>query len=206
MAVLERLQSELVGLGFDAAREGQVLAEGRALAAHHDGHAQVGPAAGHAGGDAEQSAKQRNRIGRGHVFRGDDEMPADDVAGLMRHDADHFVGVVRLEQQPGEDHHVVAGGGEGVDFVVHHHVQMDLRGVEAAGDQHRPREGVERHADLGVVEHRALGAGLAPATAPACTNEARTIRAQQGDAGHKRAHDRARGRGDSGPCESGRSR
>ena len=120
-------------------------------------------AAGDADGDAGQDADDRLDGAVFQLFLLAGEMAAGDVTGLVRDDADHFVGRLGFGQQAGVDEDLHAVGDEGVDPLVVDDVDLHRRGIEPGGGEDRVGIGAQGRLDLGVADQAGaarLGGGL----------------------------------------------
>ena len=125
----QKLQRDLVGGGFLDAAELVELALGNGLAKPHRRHAGLSRARHH-GGNAHHHRQQHGDGGFFHAGFAADQMPRLDVAGLMRHHADQFIGGLGRQQDAREYEDIfaaIAERGKGVHFGIAH--QPDLGGV-----------------------------------------------------------------------------
>ena len=147
LVAFRKLQARLVGRRFLLPPLGQQRAHDHLVAAEHDalaGAAEVacavaaGDAAGNHQADAEDLRQQRARLVLGDARAQRGHVAAGDVAGLVRDDADHLVGRLRLHQRAGVHEHVAAVEHEGVEALVLHDAHLDAARAEAGSLEDRP--------------------------------------------------------------------
>ena len=79
-------------------------------------------------------------------------MPAGQVSGLVRDDADHLVRGLRIEQRAGVDHHAPAARHEGIELAVLHEHDLGVARADAGGAEDRRGIVAEERFDLGVAD------------------------------------------------------
>ncbi len=80
------------------------------------------------------------------------QMPAGNMAGLVREDADQLVGRLRAEHQTGVHKDILTPGDERVDAVIRHQVDVNSVRVEPSHLPHRGHHRANVAFDLGVPQ------------------------------------------------------
>jgi hypothetical protein len=157
-------QTCLVRRGFLGAPVSQKRAHQQLVAADHDPGAGSGralSAAGAAGNhhaDAQELDEQALGLVAGDALAQLGQMPASDVAGLVRDDADHLIGRFRLLQRAGVNEHVAAVEHECVERLVPHDAHLDPARSKSGRPEYRPRIILEQVFDFRIA-HQTEGLG-----------------------------------------------
>ena len=107
-------------------------------------------------GDAEQADHRTDRLRPRDLVAEIFEVPAGQMAGLVRDDADHLVRRFRIEQRAGVHHHAPAAGDEGIELAILHKHDLGVARADAGGAEDRRGIVAEQRFDLGVADDRLL--------------------------------------------------
>ena len=111
-----------------------------------------GISAGRHAGDAEQADHRTDRLRACDLVAEIFQMPAGEMPGLVREDADHLVRRFRIEQRTGMDHHAPAAGDERIELAILHQHDFRVARADAGGAKNRRGIVAEQRLDLGVAD------------------------------------------------------
>ena len=150
----------MIGRGFLGDR---ILHEGafrHALGGQH-GRTAAAPFAGHRRSGAEHHRDDPLDAGVAYRVLKTGQMPAGDMAGLVREHADKLVRRLRAHDQAGIDEFVLPAGDKGIDLLVLDEIDVQRVRIEPRRlpdrGHHRPNVGL----DFGIADEALGGGGLA---------------------------------------------
>ena len=109
--------------------------------------------------DAEQHRDDRGGLCIGKLLAHLRQVPADDVAGLVREHADQLIGCRRLHQRAGIDEDVARIHDEGVERLVVDDDDLNALIAQARDLEDRRYVFAQQLLDLGIANHRDAGIG-----------------------------------------------
>ena len=155
----EDRRSGLVRAIFLDSGEGEEAPHRRLLAGGDHAHAGLA----RAGRDRRRAEEERKDHDPGRLAGAlvdPQDMAAGDVAELVRDHALNFIGIFGGGEQARMDVDDLAAGDEGVDLRIGEDHHLDVLGLEARGDDQRPRQFAEQRLGLGVAQDRLGGRRL----------------------------------------------
>ena len=159
------------------------------MSRHQNAHPRIARTGGDGGGTQNQ-AEQRNAGGALDALGRANDMPALDMAKLVREHALHLVGGPGGFDQPAVDVNILRSGDKGIDAAVADQMDADLAGLEPCCLLERGHHFAEQGLGLGVAQDRLGGGGA--------DSEGKSREQQQGC-----AQQQPRPGGRTGPGEAG---